>query len=364
MEATSYRCPCCGASLTFGADSQEMHCASCDNTFPLESVEQASHLHVEDTTDAQMHWDMPTADSLSQQDASSLHAFRCSTCGAEILTEKEIAATECVYCGNPTILPGVLEGAYKPDGVIPFQKTKEEAQVAFKNHCKGKKLLPSGFYTDARLEKITGVYVPFWLFSCETESDMTFNATRTSVTREGQYMVTRTSHYLIHRGGHINFDQVPVDGSLKMDDTMMESIEPFDAGKIRDFQIAYLSGYQAQRHDVSAESCAPRVNARIRQSVQSVIRDTVAGYHTVTPAKTQVNLYNTKVKQILMPVWLLNTKWNDQMYTFAMNGQTGRFIGDLPTDKGKFWKWLLGLTFGLGIGGCVLLFVLMTMGVI
>ena len=65
-----------------------------------------------------------------------------------------------------------------------------------------------------------------------------------------------------------------------------------------------------------------------------------------------------------MPVWMLNTRWKDQIYTFAMNGQTGRFIGDLPTDKGKFWKWLLGLTAGIGIGGCVLIYILLSMGVI
>lgn len=365
MEATSFRCPCCGASLVFGAYSQEMHCSSCDNTFPLESIQQAAQIeNIHNSTDADMHWDMPAGQEMGPDAQGNLQAFRCETCGAEILADPETAATECVYCGSPTILPGVLEGAYKPDGLIPFQKTKEQAQEAYKNHCKGKKLLPTGFYDDSRLEKITGVYVPFWLFKCETESDMTFNATRTSVTREGQYMVTRTSHYLIHRGGHVNFDQVPVDGSKKMDDTMMESIEPFDAKKVEDFQIAYLSGYQAQRHDVSAQDCAPRANERIRQTVRSLIRDTVVGYHTVTPTKTQVEIQNSSVRQILMPVWLLNTKWKDKMYTFAMNGQTGQFIGDLPTDKGKFWKWLLGLTFGLGIGGCVLLYILMTMGVV
>ena len=182
------------------------------------------------------------------------------------------------------------------------------------------------------------------LFECETEADMTFNATRTTTNREGQYMVTRTRHYLLHRGGHMAFEKVPVDGAKNMDDTMMESIEPFDYRMIEDFQIAYLAGFQAQRHDVSAEECQPRANERIRQSVRSLMQSTVMGYHTVVPTKTQIQLQNSRVKQVLMPVWLLNTRWKDQTYTFAMNGQTGQFIGDLPTDKGKFWKWLLGIT--------------------
>lgn len=364
MESTSFLCPCCGAALHFGADSQALQCLSCGNSFLLKNVEEASAIQVEDTKDEQMQWDMGPVRDMAAEAEGHLQAYRCETCGAEILADPEIAATECVYCGNPTVMPQVLSGIYRPDGVIPFKRTKEEAQEAFRNHCSGKKLLPTGFYTESRLEKIQGVYVPFWLFECETEADMTFNATRTTTNREGQYMVTRTRHYLLHRGGHVAFEKVPVDGAKNMDDTMMESIEPFDYRMIEDFQIAYLSGFQAQRHDVSAESCQPRANERIRQSVRSLMQGTVMGYHTVVPTKTQINLKNPRVKQVLMPVWLLNTKWKDQMFTFAMNGQTGQFIGDLPTDKGKFWKWLLGISAGIGLGGCALAYILLSMGVI
>ncbi len=363
MEATSFRCPCCGAALVFGPDTQEMTCASCGNTFALENLQQAQQVQVHNTRAEDMHWDMPEREPLKPEEMGSLRAYRCETCGAQILADPAVAATECVYCGNPTILPGVLEGAHRPDGVIPFRKTKEEAMAAYKNHCQGKKLLPTGFYSDAVLEKITGVYVPFWLFQCRAEADMTFNATKVRTFRQGQYMVTRTSHYLVRRGGTMAFDQVPVDGSRKMDDALMESIEPFDAGKMQDFQIAYLSGYQAQRPDVEAESCVPRANERILNSARTIIGNTVLGYTTAVPANTQVDFHHGQVKQVLMPVWLLNTKWQGETYTFAMNAQTGRFIGDLPTDRGKFWKWLLGLTAGIGTAGCVACYLLMALGV-
>lgn len=364
METTSFRCPCCGAALAFGASSQELECASCGNTFPLEGVEQAAEIHLEDTTDAQMHWNIPPERDMAAEAQGKLQAYRCETCGAQILADPAVAATECIYCGNPTVIPQVLTGIYRPDGVIPFKRTKREAQEAFRNHCSGKKLLPTGFYSDSRLEKITGVYVPFWLFECDAQADMTFNATRSITTREGQYMVTRTQHFLLHRSGQMSFDKVPADGAKNMDDTMMESVEPFDYRSIEDFQVAYLAGYQAQRHDVGAESCFARINERIRKSVQSIMGGTVAGYHTVVPAQTQIQLQNSRVKQVLMPVWLLNTRWKDQSYTFAMNGQTGQFIGDLPTDKGKFWKWMLSLAGGIGIGGCVLAFILFALGVL
>ena len=49
----------------------------------------------------------------------------------------------------------------------------------------------------------------------------------------------------------------------------------------------------------------------------------------------------------LFPVWLLSTSWRGENYLFAMNGQTGKFVGDLPVDKGAARKWMLGLTAAL-----------------
>lgn len=341
-----------------------MTCNSCGNTFPVEGLEEASKIHVENTTDEQMAWQIPDGRSYDAEENAHLRAYHCQTCGAEIVADDVTAATECVYCGNPTILPGVLQGAYRPDGVLPFKTTKKQAQEAFRNHCKSKKLLPTGFYDNSRLEKITGVYVPFWLFQCEAEADMTYNATRVSVRREGQYEVTRTAHFLLRRGGHVRFRQVPVDGSSKMDDAMMESIEPFDTEAAKDFSIPYLSGYQAQRHDVDAAACQPRANERIRNSVKSIMDGTVMGYTTAIPAKTQIEMEHGKVRQVLMPIWMLNTRWKDQTFTFAMNGQTGQFIGDLPTDMGKFWKWLLGIFGGVALGGYAIALILAFLGVL
>lgn len=364
QQADYYRCPCCGSALTFGSKSQQLECASCGNTFPLEAVQDYQQAQAETAAGEEMQWQTSGQTAFSPEENSHLRAFRCQNCGAEILEDENTAATECIYCGSPSILPGVLSGAYRPETVLPFQKSKKEAQDALRNHCKKKRLLPRGFMTNNQIEKITGVYVPFWLFQADADADCTYNATRVSVSRQGSYEVTRTSHYLVRRGGDMRFDQVPVDGSSKMADDLMESIEPFDAQEAQPFHVGYLSGYQAQRYDVDAQASEPRANERIRQSVAATMRSTVIGYATVTPANTQIQLRQGQVRQVLMPVWLLNTRWKDQTYTFAMNGQTGRFVGDLPVDKGKFWRWLLGLAFGITGGGYLIAYLLFSSGVI
>ena len=141
----------------------------------------------------------------------------------------------------------------------------------------------------------------------------------------------------------VSFDKVPADGSANMPDDLMESLEPYDNSAAVDFSTAYLSGFLADRYDVTSEQCSARVGGRMRATAEQMAYSSVMGYNTVTKAGGTVNLKNGKVRYALYPVWILNTEWKGQKYTFAMNGQTGKFVGDLPVDKGLFWRWFLGL---------------------
>ena len=161
---------------------------------------------------------------------------------------------------------------------------------------------------------------------------------------DSDYDYTETRHYAVIRGGTLGFADVPVDGSTKMDDTLMESIEPFDISGAVPFQAAYLPGYLADKYDVDAEASIERANQRIKQSTEEAFRSTVQGYTSVVPVNSIVNLQNGRARYALYPVWILNTQWNGQKFTFGINGQTGKIAGDLPMDKGKFWTWLAGVS--------------------
>ena len=143
----------------------------------------------------------------------------------------------------------------------------------------------------------------------------------------------------MRRAGEVLFEKIPVDGSTKMDDDLMESIEPYDFSEAVDFQTAYLAGYLADKYDVDENASVERANDRIRNSVEEEFKSTVRGYASVVAESTSVRLKNGEAKYALYPVWVLNTTWNGEKYTFAMNGQTGKFVGNLPMDKGIFWRY-------------------------
>ena len=265
-----------------------------------------------------------------------MRAFHCPSCGAELITDETTAATSCPYCGNNTIVPGQLGGALKPDYIIPFRLDKEAAKRALKAHYRGKLFLPRAFSAANHLEEIQGVYVPFWLFDAEAEADCNFHATRSITRREGDYRVTDTQHYQVRRAGTMAFTHVPADGSKKMRDDYMESIEPFDYGGLKPFSAAYLPGYLADKYDVTAKACMNRADERCKASAREVLRRDVKSYQTVTASGGSIRLLRGKVHYALMPVWTLRTKWQGKDYLFMMNGQTGKMVGDLPVSRGKF----------------------------
>lgn len=129
-----------------------------------------------------------------------------------------------------------------------------------------------------------------------------------------------------------------------MADDLMESIEPFDFKDAVDFQTAYLAGYLADKYDVDAETSIERANERIKKSTEMAFQETVTGYQTVIPENSSISLSGGTAKYALYPVWILNTTWKGKKFIFAMNGQTGKMVGDLPVDNGAYWRWFGGLT--------------------
>lgn len=341
-QVLEYECPCCGAALTFGSEIQQLTCQYCDNTFDLETVKayrESQTVPVEQ----EEHWESSENTQWSRHEQETVRTYTCQSCGGELLTDDQTAATFCPYCGNPTILPGRLSGGVKPDAVIPFQRSKEDAQKAFLELCKGKPLLPKDFTANHRLEKITGIYVPFWLYECESGFNASYKATRIHRWADAHFNYTRTEHFLLNRSAGAEFINIPMDGSSKMDDAIMESIEPYDFSKLVDFDTAYLSGYFADKYDVPSETGHERVRQRVSSTMDDLIASTLIGYATAIPTAKNVSVIHGKAKYVLLPVWMLCTQYEGKQYLFAMNGQTGKMTGTFPICAKRSWAWFGGI---------------------
>ena len=339
-----YKCPNCGGSLHFGEDHQRMQCPYCESQFDIEDILD-SNANLE-SGEPEFQWEEPQTESWSESEQSLLKSYTCPACGGEILTEETTAAAFCPYCENPTIMPSQVSGGLKPDGVIPFRKSKADAEAAFLNLCKGKPLLPKFFTQEQRVEKISGIYVPFWLYDCNSDFQGHYKATRIHTWADSNYTYTRTSYYHLVRAADSEFAGIPMDASRKMDNAIMESIEPFDFSQIVGFETAYLSGFLADKYDVESTEGQERVKQRVSASVNSMISGTILGYNTVMPMSTRLNVRHGKARYVLLPVWMLHTKYKDKTYVFAMNGQTGKMTGSFPICPKRTLGWFAGVWAG------------------
>ena len=341
----AYKCPCCGGAIGFDSGIQKMKCPFCDTEFEMEALAAYDSELNNEQADA-LQW-VHTATE-SWQDEDHIRSFACNFCGGEIIGDENTAATACPYCGNPVVMMSQFSGALKPNCVIPFKLDKEAAIAALKKHYEGKRLLPKVFKDENHLQEIQGIYVPVWLFDAEAEADVRYKATQVRAWSDSRYDYTQTSYFAISRSGQLGFSCIPVDGSTKMDDAMMEALEPYDISQAVDFQTAYLAGYLADKYDVDAEESIRRANERIKKSTEDAFAATALGYTSVIPEFSSVRLSQGQTRYALYQVWLLNTKWNGKQYTFAMNGQTGKLVGDLPMDKALYNKWFSGIAAAVG----------------
>lgn len=343
MALMEYKCPNCAGPLTYEPGTRDMVCPYCDSVVSIEALEAMDAVLDEEASES-ADWAYEGDQWLAGEEGMALYS--CKSCGGEIIGDETLGSTSCPFCGNQVVISSKFSGTLRPDLVIPFKINREEAKQALKRHYEGKKLLPRVFRDKNHLDEIKGVYVPFWLFDAEADVRADYDATKVRRWSDSHFHYTETSHYHVHRSGDLGFDQVPVDGSQAIDDTLMESLEPFHLQEAVDFQTAYLAGYFANKYDVDAESCYPRADERIQRSAIQAFRNTVRGYSTVNPKREDVALTNSRVRYALLPVYLLSTSWENTNYLFAMNGQTGKFVGDLPLDKKAYWAWFFKI-FGI-----------------
>ena len=358
----NYKCPACTGPLHYVGDSGMLECDYCGSKYSVSEIEDLYKEKVENAAEAaaaetpeetaeaesifaQAHgtsgggWDTSSLENWSTA-GQGLRAYSCPSCGAELICDANTAATRCPYCGNPTVVPGQLSGMLKPDYVLPFKLKKEDAQRALLKHYEGKALLPDTFRDPANIQEIQGVYVPFWLFDGTARVVLDIDAADRMSFMDGEFEVTETKHYEVHRDGDVTFEKIPVDAASKMPDEYMDALEPYDYKKLEPFSMAYLAGYLADKFDVSVEQSAKRADERAANTALDIIRNTVS-YDSVAIRNQRVSLKRGKVHYALIPTYLLTIRWNKGQYMFAVNGQTGKVVGELPSSQEKEKKEFL-----------------------
>lgn len=348
-ELRGYKCPNCGAAVPFDPNTQKLVCEHCGSEYETDALDSYNRL-IQESREDSLDWGELNMEQLAGE---GMQSFVCPSCGGSVTADASTGATCCPYCGNPLIAPKAFAGMLLPDLVIPFKLDKKAAQERFEQFLRNKKALPNDFKPQRVLEKIQGLYVPYWLFDCDAQASARYLATRTHSHREGDYRVLITDHFYVYRDGEISFNKVPVDASQKLDDELLQSLEPFDYQQAVSFNTAYLSGFLADKYDEEPDNAVLKANERIRNSMLMALGSKVIEYDSVVLDGSWLQLNQAKRSYALLPIYIYSAVYRGKNYRFAMNGQTGRIVGNLPADNKKLF-----ITFGKYFSlGFVVLFV-------
>lgn len=347
-----YKCPNCGAAMEFDSDTQKLGCGRCGTHIDVKTYEREYaalmedvayvnkestdevHTEARDNVDAEVQ-DKADEDTSHRGSVPDMKIYNCQSCGAQLVADEYTSATFCSYCGNPTLVEDRLQGEFRPQTIIPFKINKDKAVDIYKKWLKKGLLTPKELSTSATIEKISGVYVPFWLYSYNARTQMSARANRVRTTRRGDTEYTYTDHYDVFRDVNAEFDRIPADASEKMPDEKMDMLEPFDYEEIESFAMPYLSGYLSERFNYTPDEIELRAKERAEDYITDIARGTIQGYSSVAVTGNNVTIKPKANEYALFPVWMLNCRFKNKEFHFYLNGQTGKIVADRPISGVK-----------------------------
>lgn len=299
-----FRCKNCGGNVVYEPGRAKMYCPHCEGV------------------DSE---DVVRGGSLTQ----------CVNCGAPIQVQNYASAGRCEHCGSYLIFEERVEGIYEPHMILPFKISKDSAIGAMEAEFHRRMFTPSDFLSAKSLEKMVGIYVPFWLYDYNACYDYVGEGTRVRSWRSGNTEYTETSFYEVVRRMDVDFDKIPVDASYAMEDGVMDLMEPYSYHMLEGFDAKYMSGFYGEIYNQSAPELEGRAQEKARHSSEELMRQSLQAYNTVRPLRKDLNLQRNGVRYALMPVWEYLYRYRGKTYQYHVNGQTGKVIGTTPVSMGK-----------------------------
>ena len=308
------KCPSCGGKLVFDPVEQHLKCSFCGNSYSPEKFELLQLLPEIDNGEAD-----ETEDDKCE--------IVCDNCGAVLITDKNTSATACSFCGSPAIISRRLSKQFRPEHIIPFKVTREEAEQKIIEFAKSKKYVPKDYFNKRNLMSVRGIYVPFWIMSSRCKVSTRGEGIKLKALYKGKYR--------LFSDFDVKYNNVPFDGSLEIGDALMEAIEPFDVSQRKPFNTSYLQGFYAQKFNLTTDNLCDRILYRMEQYGKETAELSFNDYDKIKFGACAARPYDLEHTYDLYPVWFLNFRYGDQNYMCAVNGQTGKTDGYLPVDKTK-----------------------------
>lgn len=332
-------CDTCGANMAWDAGAGALRCEACGATRAAD-VPPAAAI-VEHDLEAALRAPRPRG-------SVGIKQVKCTECGAVVQFGPNVAATRCEFCDSPQVLAQELASdRFLPESLVPFKVGRDQAVAAFKRWLSGLWFRPSNLRAKASIAELHGVYVPYWTFDAHVESHWTADAgyyyweNESYTTTENGRTVRKTRRVRKIRwqpasGRRFDrWDDHLVCASRGLPDDLARKIRSFDTRTaLVPWAPEYLQGYSAESYAVELPDAWQRASQEIaREQERRCARDVPGDTHRNLRASHRMS--QTTFKHVLLPLWIAAFRYDDQLFRFLVNGQTGEVAGKAPWSVTK-----------------------------
>lgn len=310
------KCPNCDGAIKYNPSLSKMECPFCATVFEVQKDRNIKPEEVQAEVKVQ-----------DDEDTVSCRIYACTACGAEVAVSDTEVSTYCGYCGQPTIIFRRVSNEKKPKYIIPFKINKEQAVEKIREKIEKGSFVPKEI-KNFEVERVRGIYVPYRIYNIHYYDKQKL---------KGQSKHSSNTLYFL-KEAECEFVGITSDASKRLDDKMMDWLEPYDFKELVPFDVRYLSGFYADKDDVDENALLMNAVKRVKELFDEEIKSkTNADYVKICESNGKYKLRQTDY--IMLPVWFLNFKYKNTFYTILVNGQTGKVVGAVPAAFGKRLKY-------------------------
>lgn len=336
MSTYSYKCPNCSGPLEFKPELAKLKCDYCGSQFTEEEIDEFiknnpdKKIVIDDESTKHKHDHAQEGDSHEDE---TIKGYSCQNCGAEVVTSPTTLTTFCYYCHSPVIIVDRALGEFRPNRIIPFKVDKKKAEDIFLSWAKSKRYVDKNFYSQSQLDKITGMYLPYWSISAKYDIDLKGIGYKVDVSRRGDTEYTNTSSYEIDRNADFSINNLSELAYTKVDKSLLDSITPYNFEDAVDFKTYYMNGFFSETYDKKFEDVKNILMSRSEGFVNRNIKESLMEYSSYNLEYENYSIANLDEDYLLLPTWMMTYDYHGKKYIYAMNGQTGKAFGELPIDN-------------------------------
>ena len=299
-----YKCKNCDGNMIYRVEERKLYCTYC-NSLDTEKMVNGYDMYV------------------------------CDSCGGQLDVRQYESAGKCPYCSQYIIHSQRVEGELKPSKILPFKVGKEQAKTMIRLEYRKKMYVPDSFLKEVSLQKMEGIYVPFWMYNINAAVDFYGTATKECVAFNPEANAMAMSRYKVYRKFGAAFRRMPVDASLAMPDEIMDMLEPYDYQELEDFAPKYMSGFFGEIYSDNAKNFEPRAIEKVTQDTKLLLDKALNGFKYVSPIENTMTTDIIGTEYVLLPVWKYLYFYRGKKFEYYINGQTGKVIGEAPFSMRK-----------------------------